>query len=311
MINNFWLVRLGKAGVYAKEGYDGGFVGVDFVGDIDLTNKLYENWRDFNKEMIPVWLGMNPGKSKISAGLACGNLWTVVRGMVQGDIVLCPMGDRTYAVGEVQGDYVYQPGKILPHRRNVRWMKMLARDLMSDGLKNTAGSIMAAFSLNKYKEELSQLVQDSNGAQNNIERSVEDPSAFALEKHLEDFLVLNWKKVSLGDRYDIYEVDGEMIGQQYPSDTGPIDILAISKDKKELLVVELKRGRASDVVVGQIQRYMGYVKDELAEKDQRVRGLIISFEDDIRLRRALSVTVGIDLMFYEVMFKLTSRKVDR
>ncbi|NBT48546.1 MAG: hypothetical protein EBT07_12155 [Actinobacteria bacterium] len=34
------------------------------------------------------------------------------------------------------------------------------------------------------------------------------------------------------------------------------DVLAISKDKQEVLVVELKKGRASDSVVGQIQRYM-------------------------------------------------------
>ena len=34
------------------------------------------------------------------------------------------------------------------------------------------------------------------------------------------------------------------------SDTGPIDVLAVSKDKKELLVLELRRGRASDAVVG-------------------------------------------------------------
>lgn len=62
----------------------------------------------------------------------------------------------------------------------------------------------------------------------------------------------------------------------YPSDTGPIDILAISKDGKELLIVELKKGRASDVLVGQIQRYMGYVLDELAEENQTVKGVIIA-----------------------------------
>jgi RecB family endonuclease NucS len=44
----------------------------------------------------------------------------------------------------------------------------------------------------------------------------------------------------------------------------PIDILAVSKDGTCLLVVELKRGRASDVVVGQALRYIGYVQDELA-----------------------------------------------
>jgi hypothetical protein len=81
-------------------------------------------------------------------------------------------------------------------------------------------------------------------------------------------LIQNWKQTELGKRYDLFQ-DEDGNGQQYPTDTGPIDILAISKDKKELLVVELKKGRASDSVVGQIQRYMGYVLDELAEENQR------------------------------------------
>jgi restriction system protein len=62
-----------------------------------------------------------------------------------------------------------------------------------------------------------------------------------------------------------------MVGEQYPTDTGPIDVLAESHDGTELLVVELKRGRASDSVVGQIQRYMGYVAQDLAEPGQRAR----------------------------------------
>jgi len=41
------------------------------------------------------------------------------------------------------------------------------------------------------------------------------------------------------------------------TNAGTIDILAISNDRKKLLVVELKRGRVSDVVVGQLLRYMG------------------------------------------------------
>ena len=100
------------------------------------------------------------------------------------------------------------------------------------------------------------------------------------------------------------EIDGEVVGQQYPSDTGPIDILAISKDKRELLVVELKKGRASDVVVGQIQRYMGFAQHELAEVEQTVKGVIIGLESDLRLRRALSVTPNIKFYRYEVNFKL-------
>ena len=71
-----------------------------------------------------------------------------------------------------------------------------------------------------------------------------------------------------------------------------------------LLVVELKKGRASDAVVGQVLRYMGYVQEELAEPGQQVRGVIIALEDDTRLRRALAMTPNIDLYHYQVSFKL-------
>ncbi len=37
---------------------------------------VFENWRDFNEKFIPVWMDNVPGKSKTSAGLACGFLWT-------------------------------------------------------------------------------------------------------------------------------------------------------------------------------------------------------------------------------------------
>ena len=34
---------------------------------------------------------------------------------------------------------------------------------------------------------------------------------FALEKHLEDFLVRNWAQTELGRDYDVFEDDGERI----------------------------------------------------------------------------------------------------
>lgn len=125
-----------------------------------------------------------------------------------------------------------------------------------------------------------------------------------MEKHLEDFLVQNWAQTDLGKEYDIFEEDGEKVGQQYPTDTGPMDILAIKKDKTELLVVELKKGRASDTVVGQILRYMGYAVQELAEPNQKVRGIIIALEDDQRIRRALSVAPTVEFYRYLISFKL-------
>jgi hypothetical protein len=131
-----------------------------------------------------------------------------------------------------------------------------------------------------------------------------DLSTFAMEKHLEDFLIANWSQTELGKDYNIFTEDGNIVGQQYKTEIGDIDILGISKDQKTILVVELKKGRTSDVVVGQIQRYMGFVKEELAEPDQNVKGIIIALDDDPKIKYALSVTNNIEFYRYKINFKL-------
>jgi restriction system protein len=133
---------------------------------------------------------------------------------------------------------------------------------------------------------------------------IEDPVAFALEKHLEEFLVTNWSHVELSREFEVFAEDGELVGQQYPTDAGPIDILAVSRDRNRLLVVELKKGRASDRVVGQVLRYMGFLKEQVAEDDQTVEGVIIALEDDQKLRWALMSVPSISFYRYQVSFKL-------
>lgn len=305
-MKNYYRIMLGAKSVYAKECSAGNFIGVDFEIHMDLKGKFKDSWREFNKEFIPIFLSNNPDKKKVAAGLACATIWVVSYNIKNGDIVLCPNGEGSYMVGEVQGDYFYQQGAILPHRRSVKWYPVLiSRSTMSEALRNSAGAIATYCDITKYAEEIESLIGGHKPpVLISTDETVEDPTVFALEKHLEEFLIQNWSQTELGKHYDIYEEEGELVGQQYPTDTGNIDILAISKDKKTLLVVELKRGRASDNVVGQIQRYMGYVKDELAETNQRVQGVIIALEDDLKIKRALSVANNIDFYRYQVSFKL-------
>jgi len=305
-MRNYYRIMLGKGSAHADEAHNGNFIGIGWFEDINLTNKLPDNWRDFNQEMIPIFLKQFPEKSKVAAGLACGFTHTVSKGIQIGDIVLCPNGQGSYYVGEIKSNYEYAQGQILPHRRKVQWYnKLIERSEMSDSLRNSSGSIGSVSNISQYGEEIEKLIGGEHPARiTTTDETIEDPSIFALEKHLEDFLVKNWNNTELSKEYDIFEEDGELVGQQYPSDTGPIDILAISKDKKKLLVVELKKGRVSDVVIGQIQRYMGYVQNELAEGNQEVHGVIIALEDDIRLKRALSVTKNIEYYSYNISFKL-------
>ena len=130
-------------------------------------------------------------------------------------------------------------------------------------------------------------------------------SSFALEKHLENYLIQNWQDTVLSTNYDIYINNGKL-AQQYMTRSGPLDILAISKDKTEFLIIELKKGRASDEVVGQVMRYMGYIKHSLATNSEKVKGIIIALDEDPNLKDALSVTNDIEFMKYEIDFKLSN-----
>ena len=49
---------------------------------------------------------------------------------------------------------------------------------------------------------------------------------------------------------------------------------------------------------------MGFIKDEYLEKDQKVRGVIIALENDLKFKRALSVTNDIDFYEYKINFDL-------
>jgi len=308
-MKTYYRLYLGAKSAYAEECMKGNFIGVDFGLHQDLTGKFLNSWREFNKVFIPIYQEIFPEKKKVTSGLYCATIWVCMKGLKNGDIVLSPDGNGNYRIAEITGDYYYVENQILPHRRPVKWLSnSIEKSQLSESLKNSMGSAFTYCDVTKYHEELERLIGSTGGVEVTVNDStVEDPIVFALEKHLEDFLVKNWNSTELGREYTIYQEEGEIVGQQYPSDTGPIDILAISKDKKTLLVVELKRGRVSDNVVGQIQRYMGFVKDELAEPNQTVKGVIIGLEDDLRIRRALSVTNNIEYYRYEVSFKLNKQ----
>jgi restriction system protein len=306
-LTQYFLIRSGQQGVYLEECLTKGFVGLNYGIHEDLNGEFPENWKDFNSKYIPKWLELNPDRSRIAAGLACAALWTLGRGVKDGDLMISPnAAATTYQIGVVTEGYRYVSSSPLPHQRPVRWLETtVQRESMSEVLKRATGTSLTLTNLSNFEAELQQLIggvqQPEITATN---KEIEDPIKFVLESHLEDFLVENWDKTALGQTHHIYAEEGQILGQQFPTDTGRIDVLAISKDRKELLVVELKKGRASDAVVGQVQRYMGYVKEELLEPGQTVRGVIIALDDDVRIKRALAVTSNVDFFRYEVSFNL-------
>ena len=128
-----------------------------------------------------------------------------------------------------------------------------------------------------------------------------------LEKYLEDFIVDNWGKIDFGEKLTLYKDKNENIGKQYyTEDAGYIDILATDKNS-DFVVIELKKGKKNDEVVGQTLRYIGWVRRNLAKDNQKVRGIIIVRERDKKLEYALQeVGPKIKVLVYSVSFKLNN-----
>lgn len=135
----------------------------------------------------------------------------------------------------------------------------------------------------------------------------EAESGFALERHLHEFLVDNWPATSLAEEWELVEEDGEIVGSHYDTrEIGQIDLLAKHRSENRWLVVELKRGQSSDDTVGQVLRYMGWVRRNLASDGGRVQGLIICRGIDRRLQYALDEQRNVRCMTYQVSFSLNA-----
>jgi len=92
------------------------------------------------------------------------------------------------------------------------------------------------------------------------------------------------------------------VGRQYPTLIGPIDLLARDRQKR-YMVIELKKGKASDRVFGQLQRYRGYIKKELVPKNRDVRGAIVAQEIDNKLKYAFRAESSKNLQLFRFQFQ--------
>lgn len=178
-------IMLGRGGCFAQECLEGGFIGTDFDINEDLTPHLYENGKDFNNHYVPIYMAKFPDKSKTSAGLSCGFLWTVSKYLSIGDIVLCPNGNGQFLVGEISSNYYYEPNGILPHRRNVKWLdKVISRSDMSIPFKNSSGSIGTCSDITKYAAEIETLLGNSTISTADV-KTEEKPAATPHKMYLE------------------------------------------------------------------------------------------------------------------------------
>ena len=165
--------------------------------------------------------------------------------------------------------------------------------ISNDMLKNNLTEIV-----NYYKKVFSLEIKKEDSPINQ--------GLFYMEKQLEDFIIENWNKTEFGKKYDLIYEDGELISQQFPTTIGKIDILAKDKKNKNYVVIELKKNQTSDDTIGQLSRYMGWIRQE--KKDENVKGIIVAGAFDEKLKYAKSELKNSEAFLYEVDFKIKEFK---
>lgn len=120
--------------------------------------------------------------------------------------------------------------------------------------------------------------------------------AFAAEADLRDFLAKHPTTIELGLR--IHQ-ENDRRGIEYPVEGGFIDLLAIDRDGR-FVVIELKLSRGRNKVLGQLLYYMGWVDEHLGKGKQPCRGIIIAKEITEDLKIAAKRVVGITLLRYDL-----------
>ena len=123
---------------------------------------------------------------------------------------------------------------------------------------------------------------------------------FAYEADLRNYLAKNLSIIEPGLK--LYQDEG-ITGIEFPVGGRFIDILAIDA-KGSLVVIELKVSRGYDRVVGQLMRYMAWIRRNQAEPGQQVRGVIVAREISEDLLLACSLLQGVQLFEYELSLKL-------
>jgi len=288
----------------------------DRVWQFDLANTVISiGWSQLgdvskmsHEALIEAVASAYPERPNTTKSLFVNMLWSFYHEINPGDIVIARRGRKILAaVGKVvkagfyafgRNPYLASPDNSHPNFLEVEWLDQPRNKIF-------ANIVFPMHSVYEFTEsQYLSLVQGSTTESvTTSDETVENQNEFVLEKYLEEFIVSNFNTIFKG-KLKIYEDAEGLDGQQYFTEIGPIDILAVEPAWDSFVVIELKKGRPSDQVVGQILRYMGWVKQNLCKDGQAVKGLVICRDPDPKLSYALTMVNNVDVRYYSVSFTL-------
>lgn len=227
--------------------------------------------------------------------------------------------DPRYPFAALENDAVWELVPFegaLEDLQSARNLGQRARDLMKhvecarlpepvfESLVQDPGAIHRALAvlLERYPEclpphtggEIIKLLGDAGGAP---PAGGEDLS----ERAIEEFIETHWSATpfaEMGVRLSSVKSHG-MPGRQVMTPVSTIDLLGFQPAERTWWVLELKRGRPADAVVGQVSRYLGWVAAERRDRNERAVGAVVAASADERLRFAVQANPNLSLWTFD------------
>lgn len=141
-VRRTWMVRAERGGVLFDQFESESIVAIGWVEMGDMSQ--LKSREDFVATASKAYSSSTRAQIAASAGQA----YRFVREMQVGDgVITYSPGQRVYLVGEIRGEYKYEPHRIEddPNVRSVAWSGRVPRDLLSLAAKNSLGAISTLF----------------------------------------------------------------------------------------------------------------------------------------------------------------------
>ncbi|NIT56038.1 MAG: hypothetical protein GWN00_07305, partial [Aliifodinibius sp.] len=206
------------------------------VWQFDLDNGLISiGWRElgdiseYNEEELRAAIERTyPNGSAGNKTKIFNMLWDFYHSIQEGDIVIARRGRKKIAaIGMVTRTAYYSHAKnaeasgvdnSYSNHIDVRWCDA-PRDKVFDRIVFGMQTLYE-IGESQYKT----LVDETEGEE--VEEDIENQTEFVLERYLEDFIVTNFDNIFKGQLTLYVDPEENVIGQQYATDVGIIDVLA-------------------------------------------------------------------------------------
>lgn len=118
---------------------------------------------DTRQKMKDAYHSVYSDDSEPKMWVGAGQLYRFAHVIQKGDFILTPLKvSREVMIGEVTGDYEFNPNAIsteYPNIRRVKWLQKVSRDNLSQPFKNALGGIMTVFQVDAYLPEIKAILQ--------------------------------------------------------------------------------------------------------------------------------------------------------